>query len=84
MRDLPRVIDKRLVDRIRADFCEMPGLRLTPRQAQRLWHCDETTCRTVLDRLVESRFLTRAAAEEPWLLTSDCCYHLNVSARAAA
>lgn len=37
----------------------MPGLRLTRRQAQRLWGLDEDTCRSALEYLVEARFLTR-------------------------
>lgn len=35
----------------------MPGLSLTRTQAQRLWQLDETTCRTLLSRLVASGFL---------------------------
>ena len=35
----------------------MPGLSLTHTQAQRLWHLDESTCRTILSRLVASGFL---------------------------
>ena len=39
----------------------MPGLSLTHLQAQRLWHLDETTCRTILSRLVASGFLRLTA-----------------------
>jgi hypothetical protein len=46
-----------LIARIKAEYHEMPGLSLTRPQAQRLWHLDETTCRTVLARLVASGFL---------------------------
>lgn len=49
--------DDELLQRIRGEFMEMPGLRLTTRQAQRLWALDNTTCRRALDRLVESGFL---------------------------
>ena len=45
--------------RIRGEFLEMPGLRLTSEQAARLWHVDVATCTAVLSRLVENRFLTR-------------------------
>ena len=48
-----------LVDRVRCEFLEMPGLRLTSAQAARLWHVDAATCTTVLTRLVADRFLTR-------------------------
>ena len=47
--------------RVRGEFLEMPGLRLTPEQARRLWRLDETACRAVLEALVDSRFLTRTA-----------------------
>lgn len=35
----------------------MPGLRLTPAQATRLWGLDEDTCAAVIDRLVAAAFL---------------------------
>jgi hypothetical protein len=37
----------------------MPGLRLTPEQARRLWRLDETACDAVLGALVDARFLAR-------------------------
>jgi hypothetical protein len=48
--------------RARADFMEMPGLRLTPFQAQRLWTLEADLCRAVLQQLVESRFLTQSGS----------------------
>ena len=45
--------------RIRGEFLEMPGLRLTSEQAARLWHVDAGTCTYVLSRLIADRFLTR-------------------------
>jgi hypothetical protein len=50
-----------LIARIKAEYREMPGLSLTPTQAQRLWHLDEHTCRTVLSRLVATGFLQLTA-----------------------
>lgn len=50
-----------LLERICGEFMEMPGLRLTCAQAQRLWGLDEPTCRRVLDALVDARFLVRPA-----------------------
>jgi hypothetical protein len=47
-----------LVQRIRAEFLEMPGLSLTFWQAMRLWNLDELVCRSVLDALVQGGFLT--------------------------
>jgi two-component system, cell cycle response regulator DivK len=46
-----------LVRRIRAEFEEMPGLKLTLDQARRLWTLDVTMCRIVLAKLVEEGFL---------------------------
>jgi hypothetical protein len=43
----------------RADFLEMPGLKLTIGQAQRLWGVDRTTCEALVEKLVACRFLTR-------------------------
>jgi hypothetical protein len=48
-----------LLRRIRGEFLEMPGLRLTERQARRLWGLDTTHCEALLAALVESGFLAR-------------------------
>ena len=48
-----------LVHRIRGEYLEMPGLRLTSAQAQRLWGLDEQTCAQLLTSLTEDRFLFR-------------------------
>ncbi len=37
----------------------MPGLRLTIPQAARLWALESSTCTSVLQTLVEMRFLVR-------------------------
>jgi hypothetical protein len=55
------VLDPRLLQRVRGEFLEMPGLRLTGAQAQRLWGLDAPTCRAVLDALVASHFLALSA-----------------------
>ena len=47
----------RLLEIARGEFLEMPGLRLTKRQAQRLWALDSDTCEAVLDTLEASQFL---------------------------
>lgn len=49
----------RTLQRIRAEYLEMPALRLTLAQAQRLWNLDEWTCAALLDALVDERFLCR-------------------------
>lgn len=48
-----------LLTRIRGEFREMPGLRLTLDQAARFWHMETATCAALLSRLVADRFLTR-------------------------
>jgi hypothetical protein len=48
-----------MMRRIRGEFLEMPGLRLTRQQAQRLWRLDQTACDAVLGALVEARFLAQ-------------------------
>ena len=45
--------------RIRGEFTEMPGLRLTVAQAQRLFGLDDATCQQVIDALVSAAFLHR-------------------------
>ena len=46
-----------VVDRVREEFREMPGLRLTPAHATRLWVLKHDTCRAVIDLLVAAAFL---------------------------
>ena len=48
-----------LLQRIRAEYLEMPGLNLTAPQAQRMWGLDCATCETVLATLIEAKFLSR-------------------------
>ncbi len=45
------------MERLRAEFVEMPGLRLTVKQVQRLCGVDGTTCQEVLNALVDLKFL---------------------------
>lgn len=47
-----------LLYRVRGEYSEMPGLRLTLEQAARLWHMDTAICAAVLLQLVAERFLT--------------------------
>ena len=46
-----------VVNRLRAEFLEMPGLRLTSGQVQRLCGVEKTLCQLGLDSLVEMKFL---------------------------
>jgi hypothetical protein len=50
-------VDERLLRRVCGEFLEMPGLRVTSKQAQRLWGLDEPTCRELLEYLVDAEFL---------------------------
>jgi hypothetical protein len=51
-----------LIERVRSEFKEMPGLQLTPAQASRLLGIEPQTCRSVLDALVRAAFLRWTAA----------------------
>ena len=46
-----------IVQRVRGEYIEMPGLSLTEHQAQRLWHLEPEACRSLFSALVESGFL---------------------------
>ena len=50
-----------ILRRICGEFIEMPGMRLTLSQAQRLWGLDERTCQVLLEYLVDTKFLCRSA-----------------------
>jgi hypothetical protein len=61
---------------IRAAYLEVPDLRLTLAEAQRLWRFDETTSSALFGALVDARFLKRTragayvrAATYEWRLT---------------
>jgi hypothetical protein len=45
--------------RVKGEYIEMPGLRLTIAQAQRLWGLDRAVCDALLGALVEAKFLFR-------------------------
>lgn len=47
--------------RIKSEFVEMPGLRLTSPQAQRLWGLDAEFCESILSALVDAKFLLRTS-----------------------
>ena len=58
-RSEPRLDFVRLLEIVRGEFLEMPGLRLTRQQARRLWALDADTCDAVLSTLEGSGFLRR-------------------------
>ncbi len=56
----PRVrLREDIVNRVRGEFLEMPGLRLTEPQARRLWALEPSLCSAVLTELVDNGFLWR-------------------------
>jgi hypothetical protein len=56
--------DREWSQRILAEYREIPGLRLTLRQAARLWAMDAVHCQAVLDALVASGSLRRSQEGE--------------------
>jgi hypothetical protein len=58
-----------LLTRIRGEFLEMPGLRLTSAQAARLWAVDHRTSEWILDGLTTAGFLRNR--EGAYLLAAD-------------
>ena len=46
-----------LLRRVRGEYREMPGMRLTIEQAMRLWDLDRQTCSRLLASLVAAEFL---------------------------
>jgi hypothetical protein len=61
---------RRTIERLRAEFLEMPGLRLNVVQIQRLCGVDDTTCQGVIDALVAVKFL-RANPDGTYARLSD-------------
>lgn len=48
-----------VLQRIQGEYVEMPGLRLTVAQAQRLWGLDRDVCKALLGALVDAKFLSQ-------------------------
>jgi DNA-binding GntR family transcriptional regulator len=63
-----------ILERIRAEYLEMPGMRLKVEQVQRLFGVDPSVCRTVLDSLVECKFLY-ANPDGTYVRFTDDCPH---------
>jgi len=74
-------------DRIRAEYVEMPGMRLTPAQVHRLSGVATAICKLVLDDLVRAKFLhldpdgsySRGSGSDPRMRTARV--HWNVGRR---
>jgi hypothetical protein len=52
-----QIRDDEMLRRVQGEFLEMPGLRLTPAQARKLWGLDAASCEVLLAVLVEAKFL---------------------------
>jgi DNA-binding IclR family transcriptional regulator len=46
-----------ILDRLRGEFREMPGMKLTLEQVQRLCGIEPQLCKRALEALVEAKFL---------------------------
>jgi hypothetical protein len=73
-----------VVDRVRSEFVEMPGMQLTLAQATRLWNLGADDCRAVIDALVDTGFLTWTPRRTVMRAGTDVAAmfaHANVSVR---
>jgi hypothetical protein len=59
-------------ERIRAEFLEMPGMKLRLEQVQRLCGVERSMCGAALDSLVDAKFLC---------VKSDGCYTRSADGR---
>ena len=66
-----------LAVRIRGEYCEMPGLRLTVAQGCRLWQLDAATCEALLEQLVREAFLYRTPNGAYIALSLNRCAQLK-------
>ena len=48
---------EQILERLRAEYLEMPGMRLNLEQVQRLCGIERSMCKVALDVLVETKFL---------------------------
>ena len=53
-------VDDAVRRRAEAEYREMPGLKLTPQQASRLWHLDASSSASLLESMVQAGVLYRA------------------------
>jgi hypothetical protein len=67
-------LDRRVLERLRAEYLEMPGMKLRIEQVERLCGIEPTMCRPVLNALVKSNFLC---------LKSDGTYVRSTEGRSA-
>jgi hypothetical protein len=56
---VPEQAVRTLLQIVEAEYAEMPGLCVTPAQAQRLWAVDRATCDEVFGRLIAKGVVRR-------------------------
>jgi hypothetical protein len=66
----PGSVDEGVRRRIEAEYLEMPGLKLTSRQAARLWQLDAQASASLLDSMVAAGVLRRSR-DGAYVLVSD-------------
>jgi hypothetical protein len=67
-----------VLNRLRAEYLEMPGLRLKAEQVQRLCGIDRTMCQTrSLDSLLESKFLC-VKSDRRYARLTDGTIHVRI------
>jgi hypothetical protein len=64
-------MDDRRIARIRSEYREMPGLKLTAAQASRFWNLGPEESRMALEMLVEAEVLGRTRDGHYILLTQS-------------
>jgi hypothetical protein len=52
---------QQLMERVEAEYAEMPGLTLTLPQAQRFWSIDRLTCATIFRELARRNVIRRTS-----------------------
>ena len=70
MTNAPARVPNDHLTRIRAEYEEMPGLKLTARQASRFWHLDPDASERLLDTLVAAGLLRRTSDGHYLLLSA--------------
>jgi hypothetical protein len=63
-RPIPAPTLDQIVERVRREYAALPGLRLTERQACRIWGLEPALSAQVLRHLVDGHFLTLTARGE--------------------
>ena len=58
---------EQILERLRAEYREMPGMRLKLEQVQRLCGIEQPLCKLALEALVEAKFL-RLGSEGAYVL----------------